>query len=115
MRAIRAVWARECTAMPASTMVLLRPLLSRLERARANTTASSAPAKADSVTAAAPDRNKMPAAAPALAPEDTPMMSGEASGLRNTVWYTNPATPRAKPPTRPTMVLDRRKVTNTRH
>ena len=86
LRAIRAVCARECTAMPASTMVPLRPLLSRLERARANTTASSAPAKADSVTAAAPDRNKIPAAAPALAPEDTPMISGEASGLWNTVW-----------------------------
>ena len=68
-----------------STMVLFLPLLSRLESASAMTTASSAPVKAEIVTAAAPDRNRIPAAAPALAPEDTPMMSGDASGLRNTV------------------------------
>ena len=84
-RAIRAVCARECTAIPASTMVPPLPLLSRLDSASASTTASSAPAKAEIVTAAAPERNKMPAAAPALAPEETPMISGEASGLRNTV------------------------------
>ena len=43
-------------------------------------------AKAEAVTAAAPDRNKIPAAAPALAPEETPITSGDARGLRNTVW-----------------------------
>ena len=84
-RHMRAVWARAWTAMPARTRVPVLPLLSRLERARARTTASRAPAKAEAVTAPAPDRNRIPAAAPALAPEETPMMSGEARGLRKTV------------------------------
>ena len=44
-----------------------------------------APAKADMVTDIVPDKNRMPNAAPALAPEDTPMMSGEANGFLNTV------------------------------
>ena len=83
---MRAVWASEWTAMPARTMVLCRPDRSRAERARDSPTAASAPAKEAAVTAAAPEQNRMPAAAPALAPEDTPITSGEASGLRNTVW-----------------------------
>ena len=84
-RHMRAVWAREWTAIPARTMVLFLPLLSRPERARARITAKSAPAKAEAVTAAVPDRNRIPAAAPALAPEEIPIMSGEARGLRKTV------------------------------
>ena len=86
LRAMSAVCASEWTAMPASTMVLRRPLRSSDDRASARQTAASAPANAAAVTAAAPDKNRMPAAAPALAPDDTPMTSGEASGLRNTVW-----------------------------
>ena len=85
LRHMRAVWAREWTAMPASTMVLCRPARSSEDRANASPTAASAPAKEAAVTAAAPDKNRMPAAAPALAPDDTPITSGEASGLRNTV------------------------------
>ena len=59
--------------MPASTMVLRRPLRSSDDRASARQTAASAPANAAAVTAAVPDKNRMPAAAPALAPDDTPM------------------------------------------
>ena len=71
--------------MPESTMVLFFPLLSSRERASTIPKASSAPVKAEAVTAPAPEKSKMPAAAPALAPELMPMMSGEASGLRKTV------------------------------
>ena len=61
------------------------------------------------------DRNRMPNAAPALAPEDTPMISGDANGFRNTVWKTKPATPRTKPPIQPTIPRLARNVTNTCH
>ena len=71
--------------MPASTMVLFLPLLSSEDSASAAPTAASAPQKAQAVTAPAEPRNKIPAAAPALAPEETPITSGEAKGLRNTV------------------------------
>lgn len=77
-------------------------------------TADNAPRKAHSVVAAVPERKSMPAAAPALAPEDTPMTSGEANELRNTVWYTKPQTPRAKPPAAAMTVRLKRNVQNTR-
>ena len=35
---------------------------------------------------AAAETNRIAKAAPALAPEETPMMSGDASGFRKTVW-----------------------------
>ena len=41
--------------------------------------------KAETVTAALPERKRIPAAAPALAPEDTPIISGDAKGFRKTV------------------------------
>ena len=47
----------------------------------ASITAISAPVKADAVTAAVPERKSIPAAAPALAPEETPIISGDARGL----------------------------------
>ena len=81
---IKNVWAKECTAMPAKTMVLFLPLLSRLDRKSAITTAPNAPTKEESVIASEPERKRIPAAAPALAPEETPMISGEASAFRNT-------------------------------
>ena len=45
---------------------------------------------ADKVTLAVtdiivPDKNNIAKAAPALAPDDTPIISGDANGLRNTV------------------------------
>lgn len=40
-----------------------------------------APAKADRVTATAPGKNRMPKAAPTLAPEDAPIMSGGSEGI----------------------------------
>ena len=85
LRHISAVCASECTAIPARTMELFLPLLSRNDRASAKTTAIKAPANEEIVTAREPDKKRIPAAAPALAPEETPMMSGEAKGLRNTV------------------------------
>ena len=86
LRAMRAVWASACTAMPASTIVPCRPERSSAESASDSPTAANAPANEAAVTDAAPDKNRIPNAAPALAPEDTPMTSGEASGLRKTVW-----------------------------
>lgn len=38
------------------------------------------------VDGAAAETNRIAKAAPALAPEETPMMSGDASGFRKTVW-----------------------------
>ena len=85
-RHMSAVCARAWTAIPASTMVLCRPERSSAESPSASATAASAPAKEAAVTAPAPDKNRIPAAAPALAPEETPITSGDASGLRKTVW-----------------------------
>ena len=84
-RQTRAVCDRLWTAIPASTM--LRPSLTdeREDNVRARITAQTAPANAEAVTAMELDRKRMPNAAPALAPEDTPMISGEASGFLNTV------------------------------
>ena len=66
--------------------MLFLPVLSNLESAKENIMAIREPAKADMVTPVALDKKRIPAAAPALAPEETPMMSGEARGLRNMVW-----------------------------
>ena len=84
---ISSVWASAWTAMPASTSdILLRPGAAAASPSERNT-AASPPAKAQTVVDSAPDdTNRMANAAPTLAPEDTPMMSGLASGLRNTVW-----------------------------
>ena len=84
-RQTNAVCARLCTAMPERMMLL--PFFSavREESASARSTQQMAPAKADRVTATAPGKNRMPKAAPTLAPEDAPIMSGEARGLRKTV------------------------------
>lgn len=50
-------------------------------------TARRAPKNAKSVVdGAAAETNRIAKAAPALAPEETPMMSGDASGFRKTVW-----------------------------
>lgn len=38
------------------------------------------------VDGVAAETNRIAKAAPALAPEETPMMSGDASGFRKTVW-----------------------------
>ena len=85
--------------MPASTrFILLRPGAAAAKPSERNT-AASPPAKAHTVVPSVPEEtNKMANAAPTLAPDDTPMISGLASGLRKTVWYTKPATPRPNPP-----------------
>jgi len=83
--AIRAVCANACTAIPDRTMVLFFAFRSRNDSAIAAATAASAPTNADTVTAAVPDRNRIPAAAPVLAPEETPTISGDASGFPKTV------------------------------
>ena len=70
----------------ASTIVPCRPERSSAESASDSPTAANAPANEAAVTDAAPDKNRIPNAAPALAPEDTPMTSGEARRLRKTVW-----------------------------
>ncbi len=50
-------------------------------------TARRAPKNAKSVVdGVAAETNRIAKAAPALAPEETPMMSGDASGFRKTVW-----------------------------
>ncbi len=96
---IKRVCASACTAMPASTrFILLRPGAAAAKPSERNT-AASPPAKAHTVVLSVPEEtNKMANAAPTLAPDDTPMISGLASGLRKTVWYTKPATPRPNPP-----------------
>ena len=85
--------------MPASTrFILLRPGAAAAKPSERNT-AASPPAKAHTVVPSVPEEtNKMANAAPTLAPDDTPMISGLASGLRKTVWYTKPTTPRPNPP-----------------
>ena len=87
LSSISSVWASAWTAMPASTSdILLRPGAAAASPSERNT-AASPPAKAQTVVDSAPDEtNRMANAAPTLAPEETPMMSGLASGLRNTVW-----------------------------
>ena len=114
-RKMRVVWAKLCTAIPANTIPLPSCPAVRDASISARTTEPRAPANADAVTAIEPDRNRMPNAAPALAPEDTPMISGDANGFRNTVWKTKPATPRTKPPIQPTIPRLARNVTNTCH
>ena len=69
-----------------SSDILLRPGAAAASPSERNT-AASPPAKAQTVVDSAPDEtNRMANAAPTLAPEETPMMSGLARGLRNTVW-----------------------------
>src|SRR4029453_13732848 len=62
-----------------------------------------APAKAASGTPKAPSApepaNTMTAIAPSAAPEETPMMAGSASGLRNRPWNTAPDAAKAAPTT----------------
>ena len=73
--------------MPAKTSETLLCPGTAAASPSARKTAISPPAKAQTVVAAAPEEiNKMANAAPTLAPEDTPMISGLAKGLRNTVW-----------------------------
>ena len=69
-------------------MLLFFPVRSKLASIHATATAQNAPKKADNVTAKLLPKNKIPAAAPALAPEETPTISGEDNGLRNipTAW-----------------------------
>lgn len=80
------VWAREWTAMPARTMVPCPVPGASLVSARVSATAVSPPRKEAAVTGNAPaDKKRMPKAAPALAPEETPIISGEARGLWKTI------------------------------
>src|SRR4029450_8741582 len=62
-----------------------------------------APAKAASGTPEGPSApepaNTMTAIAPSAAPEETPMMAGSASGLRNRPWNTAPDAANAAPTT----------------
>ncbi len=51
-----------------------------------STTAPSPPAKANNWMKATGSERKMPITAPRPAPADTPRMSGETSGLRNSAW-----------------------------
>ena len=61
--------------------------LSLIHISRERQTARRAPKNAKSVVdGAAAETNRIAKAAPALAPEETPMRSGDASGFRKTVW-----------------------------
>ena len=79
---IKRVCASACTAMPASTrFILLRPGAAAAKPSERNT-AASPPAKAHTVVPSVPEEtNKMANAAPTLAPDDTPMISGLARGF----------------------------------
>ena len=65
------------------------------------------------ISSRVPAPSTMAQAAPREAPEATPVRSGEASGLRNTVWYTPPASPRAQPASSPMHILGNRSCQNT--
>lgn len=81
-RNIRIVCASACTAIPARTIEEGLFPGARAESPRETHTARSPPTKAKTVVPTMPEETKRIAkAAPALAPEETPMMSGEARGF----------------------------------
>ena len=85
------------TMMPESTRVMV--LSRRIKRGIAVviSTAAMPKTKASPCVAAAPRPSRMERAAPIQAPLDTPSMSEETSGLRNTPWKVVPARARAPP------------------
>ena len=86
-KSMRTVCARAWTAIPARTMEEWSRTGERAVSPRERQTARRAPKNAKSVVdGAAAETNRIAKAAPALAPEETPMMSGDASGFRKTVW-----------------------------
>ena len=82
LKTISAVCERACTAIPARTIdMLLLPLVNPA-RISESSTAITPPAKALTVTDIIPDEiNTIEKAAPALAPLETPIISGAASGF----------------------------------
>ena len=79
---ISKVCAKECTASPERTIVALLFPGATADSPSAKTTAAILPTKALAVTEnILPDRNNIANAAPALAPEHTPIISGDANGL----------------------------------
>ena len=73
---------RAFTAIPASTIPVTPRCRTKPARASTASTAVMPPAKASSaVSVTPPPKNRIAAAAPADAPDDTPMISGAARGF----------------------------------
>ena len=84
---MRNVCARAWTAIPARTIEACSFTGESAVRPKDRQTARSPPMNAKTVVDGdAAETNNMAKAAPALAPEETPMISGDASGFRKTVW-----------------------------
>jgi hypothetical protein len=94
---VKRYWMKPCSATvaPTPTRISLLPDSPTRRTTRAMTIAPPAPQSATSTPSASSSTKAKVAAA--LAPMPTPMMSGEASGLRSAPWKIAPATPKARP------------------
>jgi len=101
--------------MPASTYVLVDRERVALTSSITHTTAASPPQKAPLAIANMPDveTDTIAMAAPRFAPPAMPIISGDARGFLNIIWYTLPATPSPTPAIIAIMVRERRSVKNT--
>ena len=99
--------------MPDKMMVSFFEPLSSEASINTSITDISAPIKEKTVVIKTDEKNRIPNAAPALAPEAIPMISGDARGFFKTVCKTYPLIPKAIPPITPVMTLDNLKVTKT--
>ena len=86
LRADVSAWNSAETTSPASTSTSIEPWPRRPAMNITAATAPMPPAKAEPWMASEPACSSMASAAPKPAPDETPRIAGEASGLRNSVW-----------------------------